>query len=216
MEYVTRLFVKYSCFTEIIFMNNNTDPCSSVFISPGKFNVTLAVRRLNDYLRKIKENFIINKDAPWRRFLLEKPADITDAEAVNLANKITLFTRLLHFSHSILRIFKEVKTTNIISDYIRGIDLSNAELGDFDIDRIRNILIGICRQHIPSYSHPAIIHLIDREYKELSFNSGLKNITFFAVENENNRRERMTEDEKNKISQGIQKAREEIHVEFDL
>lgn len=213
MDYIIRLLVKYSHFTEIMFMNNNTDPCSSQFLNPGKYDTHLTVSSLKDYLRKIKENFKMEKGIPAPQTLLHKPAGMTDTGAVDIANKVTLFSGLLYFRRSLSRLDKLVKRTGIISRYLRETDLSNAAAADFQAGALKKILTGICMKHLPAPAHEDMLQTIENEYREVSREAGIKSPTYYTA---GSRCEVLTEDEKNKISLNIRKSRKDVQADFDI
>jgi len=176
MDFITRLFFKYSHFAEIVYMNFNTDPCSSLFLNPNLYDFHLSVRHFRDYVSKMKINFEVKEGEVPGMTLLSRPRNITDINAVNLANKINLFNNLFYFRNSILEMLKETKNMKLFSAYFRSIDLSFASKDDFTLDKIKQVLLDICEeQDAPAERY----RIIEEEYKIIRSQSLIDNLTHF-------------------------------------
>jgi radical SAM superfamily enzyme YgiQ (UPF0313 family) len=182
MSFITKLFVKYSNFTEIVYMNFNTDPCSSLFLNPEKYDFHLSVHHFRDFVRKLKINFEMRNGKVPGMTLLSRPRRMTAIKAVNLANKINLFNNLFYFRDSVLNLFSKVSKTTLFSDYFRTIDLSFASKNDFTLDKVRQVFHGICREQDMSRE---MFNIIEREYERIGSQSLIDNLThFYTLDNE--------------------------------
>jgi hypothetical protein len=168
MDYIAELYRQYADSVEIVYMNNNTDPCSALYLNPDKHQMDIEVLTLNDYMVKIKEGYMTGDGIPGGKSLLSKPSHMSYPHAVNLANKIVLFKRLFGFKHSLSEMLKRAEEMKIISNYLRGVDLTRTGPADFEIENIKNILINICRKSVPSLQQERIIRLIHEEYTRLA------------------------------------------------
>jgi hypothetical protein len=92
MEYITKLNRQYADTVEVVYMNNNTDPGSALFLHPDKHQMDIGVCTLNDYMIKLKEGYMSRDNRPGK-VLLSKPMNMSHQDAVNLANKIDLFNQ---------------------------------------------------------------------------------------------------------------------------
>jgi radical SAM superfamily enzyme YgiQ (UPF0313 family) len=215
MDYLSKLFFKYSYFAEIIYMNFNTDPCSSLFLDPGKYNLDISVGNFSDFIMKLEENYIGKNGAKPGLTLLSRPAAVSEAHAVNLANKANLFNRLFCLRGSILQLFEKTGKTTILSGYLRGLDLSAAGKSDFTVERFKEVLIDIAGKYIPAPGE--IIDVINREYEDLPLKGHLNSSTNFYIPGSKRTGLGMTaEDKRNTIRSRIRMAREGIEVDFNL
>lgn len=174
VDYVLKLFAKFSHFCEFVYMNFDTDPCSLLFMNPAAYECAVAVRTFGDYVEKIRAHYRKN-DHNTGTVLLSKPSALTDLEAVDLANKISLFNRLLLFEESIPLIFKKAANIDMYTDYFKDIDLSFAVERDISIKRARNMLRRICKHRIPADQE--VLDLIETEYKSISAVPYVENLT---------------------------------------
>lgn len=215
MDYLSKLFFKYSYFAEITYMNFNTDPCSSLFLDPGKYNLDISVGNFSDFIMKLEENYIGKNGTKPGLTLLSRPALMTEVHAVNLANKATLFNRLFCLRDSILQLLKKTGKTTILSAYLRGLDLSAAGKSDFNVERFKEVLVGIAKKYIPAPGE--IIGVINREYEDLPLKSHLSSLANFYIPGSKRTGLGMTaEDKRNTIRSRIRRAREGIEVDFNL
>lgn len=176
MDFITRLFFKYSHFTEIVYMNFNTDPCSSLFLNPDLYDFHLSVTHFRDYVNKMKTNYEVKDGKVPGMTLLSRPRSMTGINAVNLANKINLFNNLFYFRESILDMLNETKNMKLFSAYFRSVDLSFASKEDFTPVKIKQVLLDICgEQDIPGEIYP----IIEGEYKIIRSQSLIENLTHF-------------------------------------
>ena len=213
IDYITKLYRKYRQLAEIIYMNFNTAPCSSLFLEPSKYKMTTAVRTFHDYINKLRENFtVVNEERPAMT-LFSWPCGISEPEAVNLANKVCLFNNLFYFNQSMRYLVEKVDKTNILSNYLRTIDLSYAEETDLTLDKIKKALLNICGIHLPSDRR--IIRLISEEYEQIASSP---NLTSFYTLNKNTGA--AGEEEKAGILLKIKESMKEIEAarssDFDL
>ena len=93
MDYITKLNRRYAGTVEMVYMNNNTDPGSALFLHPDKHQMDIDVCTLNDYMVKLKESYMGRDGSRPGRVLLSKPVNMSLQDAVNLADKIDLFNQ---------------------------------------------------------------------------------------------------------------------------
>lgn len=216
IKYITKLYRDYSHFTEFFYMNFNTDPCSSLFLDPGKYKIASTVRTFDDYINKLKENYITaNKERPAMT-LLSWPSDMAEQEAVDLANKIYLFSNLFYFKNSMRYLLENVSETDILAGHLKGIDLSYAEEKDFTLDKRRRILLDICRNNLPADME--IISLISKEYELISYSRSLKKniFSFFTIQGMNGAAGNVPGEDESKILSIIKENKEKITVDLNL
>ncbi len=216
MEYICRLSARYSHFVEFIYMNNNTDPGSGLYLNPGRYNAHLAVSSLEDYIGKINENYRMEQGKPVPQTLLSRPADMGEADAVNLANQVTLFNRLFYYRDSLAAIARHLGSTAAVPGYLSSLDLSTAGPGDFACDAVKEILTAICDKYV-SPGSPAALEIhgnIDREYRQEAFGLHYKNLTYYTCRK--GEKEVISDNDKKKIGRDIRKARQNIQADFDL
>jgi radical SAM superfamily enzyme YgiQ (UPF0313 family) len=212
IEYISKLFHKYSDFTEMVYMNNDTDPASAPFLNPEKYDMDIEVGCLNDYMKKIRENFILAKGECSGKTLLSKPRCMSDEEAVDLANTIIFFNRILSFKKSVIKILKITQKINIFSDFLRRYSLISGLSEDFQWEKARDVLFKICERHIGI--NKELIDQINREYYNLATRRQSRNFTdFFKVPD---KLAKLSEQKKKKISRDIQNVRKNIQAEFDI
>jgi radical SAM superfamily enzyme YgiQ (UPF0313 family) len=167
MNYITKLFRKYSNFSEFIYMNFNTDPCSSLYLTPAAYEMDVKVRTFNDYKNKLAASAIT---------LFSHPAQMTEAQAVNLANKVHVFNKLFYFGKSITYLLNRVNRDDIFSRYLEEIDLTHPNDTILTLAEVKNSLLHICKTHLPS--NKAIDGLISQEYEQItSSRSQLEHLT---------------------------------------
>ena len=211
MNYITRLFLKYSRFVEIFYTNLSTDPFSLFYLNPEKYNIEIYVHCFSDYLEKIRENYIQKKGSPMDMTLF-RPTDMTAEEANHLTKKIELFKRIFSlFSRTSSLILNKADESNIILDSIRKMDLSRILVCEFTPDMIRNLLLDICsKNHIQNIE---ITRAINQEYEKASHymikSRQINRIEIKEVEV-------LPEEEKNRIRSNIQKARVGIEADFNI
>lgn len=174
MDYVLKLFAKFSHFCEFVYMNFDTDPCSLIFLYPAKYECDVAVRTFGDYIEKIRAHYHKN-NMNTGTVLLSKPSALGDLEAVDLANKINLFNRLLFFEESIPVIFKKIVNPDMYTDYFKDVDLSFAVESDISIKKARNMLSSICKNRIPADKE--VLDLVETEYKSIAASPYVENLT---------------------------------------
>ncbi len=211
MNYITKLFLKYSSFVEIFYSNLSTDPSSLLYLNPEKYNVEIYVRYFSDYVEKIRENYILNKSSSVNMTLF-RPADMTAKEADHLAKKIELFKQILSlFGHSISLILSKAGESNIILDRLREMDLSRMSVSEFTADMIKNLVLDICnKNHIQNLE---ITRTINREYENESYYT-IKSRKINRIEMKEV--EVLTQEEKNRINSNIQKTKVKISADFDI
>jgi hypothetical protein len=219
-DYILELFLKYSSFTEIIYSNLSTDPCSSLYCQPEKYNVDIAVGNFADYIKKLEETYIINKEIPFGGMNLFKPAYMSDMEFADIKNKADLFNKLLSsFGQSLQLTAKRRGNLKIVTEYLKEIDLSMVPAKDFTPARVKSILSALC--HDNGITGSEILGSIDKEFesaasKVMEKAQGQKYNAGDKREFEPGELVIITEEEKNKLRWDLQKAKQEIHAEFDI
>jgi hypothetical protein len=180
LDYIMELFLKYSPYIEITYMNINTDPASSLYLNPDRFFFDVKVRHFKDYILTLKEDYTIAEGKKDGLTLLSKPSCLSDIEAVDLANKITFFNRLFYFKDSLLLILKNAENPGIISDRLKKIDLSLPKESDFTANNIRKFLLDVRKEQ--GAPDEEIVNTLDREYGIIASKSLLKTTQFYRYE----------------------------------
>ncbi|NIM16714.1 MAG: radical SAM protein [Candidatus Aminicenantes bacterium] len=210
MDYITALYLNYSHFTEIIYMQLCTDPGSLLFLNPHRYDVDIAVGDFSDYISALNKN-----DGPETTTtslpLLSKPITMTDGEAAHLVYKINVFKRLFSFPRSLLRLLNETGKPTIISAYLKRNDFLMVGKREITPEVIKTVLFNICNENLEADSD--IFDLIEREYQETGHNrlnsisagsKGAREITIIS------------ESETKEMLSSIRKDEEGISIEFDI
>lgn len=210
MEYISKLFLTYSHIAEVLYLNLSTDPASLLFLDPGKYRVDMYVHRFADYIDALKDTYLVKNEESQLNMTLFKPKDMT-GEAMNLlARKIELFKRIFsRFSHSASLILNTVPQRNVITDYLRGIDLSQTPVNRFTPAYIRDILLDICQRY--NIRGAVLSHTVRKEFRE-----GGKGYVNLNIASDDAKMETISQEEKNRICSNIQKARVSIDADFDI
>jgi len=169
VNYIAGLYPGYSHFAEILYLNLSTDPASMQYLSPGKYNIDIAVRSFKDYIIKMKEIYIAKSETPcW--LTLTKPADFTGDEAIEIASKIDFFSKMfLYFKNSTISIFKRLNNIKIW-DYLDSIELTGDTRPQHRLYMINDLLLGLCKAH--QVQDKDIIALINHECQKAAFEPG--------------------------------------------
>lgn len=212
MSYISKLFFKYSSFTEIMYSNLSTDPGSPIHLQPDKYNIDIRVHHFSDFLEKVEEIYVINKEIPYGGMTLFRPTAIPEEDAVQITYKVDLFNQLLwNFGNPVLKILSRASSFNILADYLRQRDLSMNSAHRLTPAEIKDLLLDLCKTH--HIQDIDIIDSIDKEFKNISGqNPG-------SCKTRGSKMEKtgvITEEEKKKISSSIQKAKKSIEIEFNI
>ncbi|MCP4152955.1 MAG: hypothetical protein GY757_34805 [bacterium] len=198
MDYIARLYREYAHIIEITYMNVNTDPASSLYFNPGQYEMDLEVQSFDDYTTKIRENYIEKKAKGMT--LLSKPTELADKEAVDLANKIVLFNQLFYYRESILTILTKTEH-NVITRYLKQIDMTRANEKNFCRERIKSILTEI---HDREAGEEDQFNLaLDGESQRVSRNTAFNTPQYYRVKSGTHVFSRIDEKETEKFDDGF-------------
>ncbi len=158
LDYITRLFLKYSRFVEFEYDNSSIEPCSLLYLYPEKYQVDIKVHCFGDYLASLEEYHLLKKDHLPDAILL-KPRSISEEEIDRINKKIQLFKHFIaYFPNSVTMLLEKCGTVSVISDYLREADLSNFGLAD-----AQGILLRMCEKY--AILDPELIESITVEAK---------------------------------------------------
>lgn len=144
IEYILQLLINFPDLLEIGYMPFSTDPGSSLFFYPERYDIDIAVHNFQDYIRCIREAYVEKKlSCPDMR--LFKPKGISKRAAIELERKIELLNYLFT-SHrqSISYILKKSGNPNVIIKFLREADLPVTY--DFS-EKIRDMLLATCGEN---------------------------------------------------------------------
>lgn len=153
IEYIMQLLLTFPDLLEIAYMPFSTDPGSSLFFYPEKYDIDIKVCNFRDYIKCIKETYVEKKLlCPDMR--LFKPKGISNRDAIELERKIELFNYLF-ISHrkSISYILQKTGNPNVIMKFLRETDLPGASSSS---EEIKDVLLDICNE-----SNITDIHLVE-------------------------------------------------------
>jgi radical SAM superfamily enzyme YgiQ (UPF0313 family) len=177
LNYILELYIKYAPDIEISYMNINTDPASSLYFEPERYGFDVAVKQFEDYTRKLREDYIREKDSPEGITLMSKPSAITSRRAAKIANQITYFNNLLKFRNSLVELTRINREPRKIVESLKKMDLSTPKQSDFSPDNIKQLLQKVQQETIGNNSD--IRDIIKAEYRVMSSRAHQQKIQFF-------------------------------------
>lgn len=211
MHFISKLFLKFASFVEIVYTNLTADPCALLYRNPEKYGIDISVRNFADYIRELKVNLFEKKQSIFEINLF-KPKQFLNTMFKTLRNKITLFKHLYaYFSHSIKLIQDRTGDSNTIVDALIEQDLQFTSENDIGLNFIKDMLSEIC--YLFKIKDIEILSSIRSEYKDASV-SGF--VSHEIKSFKHNETEIITEEERERISIGIREARECINTDFRI
>jgi hypothetical protein len=211
LEYIAKLIMKYSNCLEIIYSNLSTDPFSSIYLSPHKYDIDISVRSFSDYIDKIRENYLDKSGSPLNMTLF-RPKNMSVEEAANLMNKVAMVKVIFSdFSNSMSLIFSRLGSMEPIFSYIKKIDLSMLGNNEITSERVRDVLLDICEEN--SIHSREIIHSIHEEYEAAPVINIASNQINISGKDQFNM---MSEEKRKEISINLKRAQDAIEVDFEI
>lgn len=218
LEFIEKMTLKYQGFIEVFYGNFSTDPASLIFFYPEKYEIDISVRCFKDYLTLLKQNFLLKKGgAP--DITAFKLRNLSVKSVSNLSARIRLFNDLMVcFEKSISLLSKKVGKMNLISNYLRKVDIPGSEECHFELDEIKNILMNICTEHVGLENEHEILNSIEKEYKDAKRPSAAKLRNFFSYKTYNDElsgeNEKKNTDDKTKLKK-IKFQENETNFDFE-
>lgn len=143
-RFAMEMLIKYPHCSEIEYSNFSTDPGSLFFFYPEKYDIEVKVRNLNDYIKNLKENYVIRKGQPADMTLF-KPVNISRQEDAEIRRKMNLINFLFFsFRKSISYILDKTKSPDIIMESIEDTDIPLTADNKFPKEKTRDFLLDRC------------------------------------------------------------------------
>lgn len=142
IKYILSLSLKFTNILEQEYFNFSTDPGSLLFFHPDKYDVDMYVRNFADYIKYIKENYLIKKEqaADMRIF---KPKSMTQEQVIEIERKLRVFNYLfVHYRNSITYVLQKTKDPNVIIDLLNENNLLENTDSEIMLDDFKNALIS--------------------------------------------------------------------------
>lgn len=210
LEYIAKIFGKYSHIAEVLYLNLSTDPASLLFFDPEKYNVDMSVGSFTDYIGALKETYLEEKEESQLNMTLFKPTGMNVDEVNHLARKIELFKQIFsRFNYSVSMLLDRLPHKNVITDYLKSTDLTETPVSRFTPAYIRDVLLEICRTYDIGGAH--LPHVIRKEFRE----SGRKYVNL-NISREEETIKVISAEKKNRVRSNIRKSRVNIEADFDI
>jgi hypothetical protein len=109
-----------------------------------------------------------------------KPRSLSNKSMAGLAGKIRLFNDLRFcFETSIALLSGKVGKKNVISRYLREVEIPRIEKSNFKLDEVKALILNICKEH-NALDHE-LIAIIDKEYETAKLPTASKLRQFFSL-----------------------------------
>lgn len=145
-DYIVKLAVKYCRIAELEYFNFSTDPASLLYLYPEKFDIEIYVSSFKDYIRNIKENYIIKKgqSADLRAF---KPKDMSIHNVERIEKKVKVFNFLFStyrktLSYGLLK----NQSSDLVSDILQEYETRESLGSALDTVKLKNVIIDVFRR----------------------------------------------------------------------
>lgn len=144
IEYIVQLLLKFPNLLEIAYMPFSTDPGSLLFFYPEKYDIDIEVRNFRDYIKCIKETYVVKK-LPCPDMRLFKPKGISNRDAIELERKIELFNYLfISYRQSVSYILQKTGNPNVIMKFLRETDVP---VTSDSSEIIKDMLLSTCNEN---------------------------------------------------------------------
>ncbi|MCP4153079.1 MAG: hypothetical protein GY757_35430 [bacterium] len=149
IRFITRLYLKYAHFTELIYGNFSTDPGSLLYFEPDAYDIDIKTRCFSDYIDGLRESYLTKKDTSAPDMTLFKPNDMSYDTFIALSGKVRLFNYLLLlFGDSVNLLIKKIGNTDVIAEYLQKLKPTAVTTRDLAPANLKKILLNICKEHI--------------------------------------------------------------------
>ncbi len=162
IRYILQLLLIYSNIVEIEYSNFSTDPASLLYLHPKKYNVEMNVNCFEDYLKQIKNKYILKNDlsADMRIF---KPNNITDVQNNEIEKMLKLLNYLfVTFKSTVSFILKNTNSIELIMKIISESNVYPIQGYNFNLDEVKKSILDSCLED--NYFTPELMRILNSDY----------------------------------------------------
>lgn len=148
IDFIARLFSKYSHMTEFFYGNLSSDPGALIFFNPEKYNVKLKANSFKDYIYCLEDYYIKRKGVETPDMTLFLPESIRLEKSIILSNKLRLFCYLLEtFNCSLNYLLKKTNDPSIFGAFFREYEFP-IFCNNLSQEQLRKLIINLCNDNI--------------------------------------------------------------------